>query len=239
MATSQVRKMNERTGRQVAVINRQMKPQWHEVFEGNPRIARAPRRDTVNLINAGGVRPYIVCKGATHWQWRTWDIAPGEIYLTEAEKEFAAPHAGRILIEPNTKEAGSNKAWLWERWQQLVDRRGGDFMQVGLPGAPRLAGVEFVQTPSFRAACAVLAVSKAFVGAEGGLHHAAAAVGVPAVVLFSGFIAPAVTGYAKHRNLYKGAAGLGCGSRMACACCAAAMQAITVDEVESNLKDIL
>ncbi|HWI09770.1 MAG TPA: hypothetical protein VNU48_00410 [Burkholderiaceae bacterium] len=238
MATSQVRTLNERTHRPVVVVNRMMKPQWHEVFENNPRIARAVTRNTVQLVNAGGARPYIVSKSATHWKWRPWDIAPGEIYLSAGENEFAAPYAGRILIEPHTKVEGSNKSWVWERWQQLVDR-GGDFIQVGPHGTVRLDGVEFVETPSFRMACAVLAVSRAFVGTEGGLGHAAAALGVPAVVLFSAFISPAVTGYQSHRNIYKGAFGLGCGARMPCACCQISMAAISVDEVETNLKEIL
>ena len=61
---------------------------------------------------------------------RGFRIEPGEIYLSAAEKAFAAPHAGRILIEPNTKVEGSNKAWVIDRWQELVDR-GGDRQQHG------------------------------------------------------------------------------------------------------------
>jgi ADP-heptose:LPS heptosyltransferase len=94
-----------------------------------------------------------------------------------------------------------------------------------------------VQTPSFRAAAAVLANAVAFVGTEGGLHHAAAALGRPAVVLFSEFISPAITGYRTHRNLYH--AGQPCGSRSACSGCRASMEAISVDEVVSNLLEIV
>lgn len=236
MATAQVKQLNERTGRQVVVVNTLMKPQWHEVFENNPRIARSFGRGTVHVINASGVRPYIVSKGAERWTWKRWDIRPGEIYLSAAEKAFAAPHAGHVLIEPNTKVDGSNKSWLWHRWQELVDR-GGSYIQVGAAGARRLDGVRFVETANFRQACAVLAASRAFVGTEGGLHHAAAALGVPAVVLFSEFISPDITGYPTQRNLRH--AGKACGARYACAGCRVSMQAITVDEVESNLKDIL
>lgn len=222
--------------RSVLVVNRAGRPQWHDVFEGNPRIVRAPTRFCQMLLNAGGCRPYIVSKTPERWVWKRWDITPGEIYLTAFEKVFAAPHAGAVLIEPHTKVPGSNKAWPWERWQALVDR-GGTFVQVGPPGTRVLHGVRFVETASFRQACAVLAVSRAFVGSEGGLHHAAAALGVPAVVLFSEFIGTDITGYPIHRNLRH--AGPACGSRLPCGGCHASMLAISVDEVENNLKDIL
>ena len=236
MATAQVREIHKRTGQRVLVVNRAGRPQWHPVFEGNLRIAREPARNVQRLINAGGARPYIASKTATYWIWKRWDIAPGDIYLTPAERNFALPHAGSILVEPNTKVPESNKAWIWDRWQELVDR-GGDFIQVGPPGTRVLNGVEFVETDGFRSACAVLAASRAFVGTEGGLHHAAAALGVKAVVLFSEFISPEFTGYPSHRNLRH--AGGACGSRVSCAGCRASMAAITVDEVERHLKEIM
>ncbi len=235
MATAQAKQLHELNGRPVLVVNRALRPQWHEVFENNPRIVRVPTRKSQPLLNAAGARPYIVGKTPTHWIWKRWDIAPGEIYLTDAEKQFGAQHGGRVLIEPHTKVPGSNKAWLSTRWQELVDR-GGEFVQIGPPGTVRLRGVEFVETVTFRQACAVLSASRAFVGCEGGLHHAAAALGVPAVVLFSEFISPEITGYAGHRNLRH--AGPACGSRVPCDGCRESMLAITVDEVFSNLQEI-
>lgn len=236
MATAQVKRLFERLAKPIAVIDRAGRHQWHEVFENNPKIARSMRRDTPRLINAGGVRPYIASKTATRWTWKRWQIEPGEMFFTAAEMDFAAPYAGRILIEPTTKVEGSNKAWISTRWQELVER-GGDFVQVGIDGTRALDGVQFVETPTFRHGCAVLAVSRAFVGTEGGLHHAAAALGVPAVVLFSEFISPEFTGYATHRNLRH--AGGSCGSRLPCNTCRESMEAITVDEVFTNLEQIL
>jgi len=236
MATAQARQLHESNGRPVLIVGRFNRPQWHEVFENNPRIVRMPTSGAQRLANGSGMRPYIVSKTATRWTWKHWDIAPGEIYLTDAEKQFGIAHGGRVLIEPNTKVDGSNKAWIAERWQELVDR-GGDFVQVGPAGTWALRGVEFVETKTFRLACAVLAASRAFVGTEGGLHHAAAALGVPAVVLYSEFISPEITGYAGHRNLRH--AGEACGSRVPCAGCRASMEKITVDEVSENLEQIL
>lgn len=228
--------MFDKHGHQVIVVDRAGRVQWHEVFENNPKISPVQYRGVQRLINAGGVRPYIASKTAHNWVWKRWNTAPGELFFSESEKDFAARHAGMILIEPHTKVAASNKAWIWERWQQLVDR-GGDFVQVGPPGTHPLRGVKFVETSNFRLGCAVLARSRAFVGPEGGLHHAAAAVGTPAVVLFSEFIAPDITGYPQHRNLHH--AGGSCGSRQPCSGCRESMAKITVDEVSENLEQIL
>jgi len=238
MCTAQVKELYASTGKRVMVVDRHGRHQWHEVFENNPKILRAgePVRNIVRLINASGSRPYIQGKTPTQWHWRRWNITPGELFFTFKELDFGRPYAGCILIEPNTKVDGSNKAWIWERWQELVDR-GGEFVQVGAPGSRRLDGVRFIETARFRDACAVLAQCRAFVGPEGGLHHAAAALGRPAVVLFSEFIGPEFTGYPTHRNLRH--AGESCGSRIPCASCRASMEAITVTEVAKHLQEIL
>jgi len=65
---------------------------------------------------------------------------------------------------------------------------------------------------------------------EGGLHHAAAALGRPAVVIFGHFIDPEVTGYHGHKNLRGGAVGM-CGSWSSCPECVRAMEAITPEVV--------
>jgi hypothetical protein len=62
------------------------------------------------------------------------------------------------------------------------------------------------------------------------MHHGAAAMNIPAVVLFGGFVPPAVTGYDSHTNL-TGGAEFACGSFRYCEHCIAAMKAISVDEV--------
>lgn len=238
MATGQVKRRHELTGKPVLVVDRMGRPQWDRMFENNPRIVREPTPNAQRILNAGGARPYIVGKSATHWAWKRFDLLPGEIYLTHVEKDFGAPLVGNIFIEPNTKVPDSNKRWIWERWQELVNR-GGTFIQCGSTGTRRLRGVQFVETADLRMACAVLAVSKAYVGHEGAMHHAAAAFGVPAVVVFGGFISPAVTGYPTHRNLYTGGSELGCGARLPCQHCRDAMEQITVDDVSRNLEEIL
>lgn len=233
MATGQVRLLNEETGRRVVVIDKMGKPQWSPVFENNPRIAKQLTPEYTTLLNAGGSRPYIRFKDDRRWYWKDWDKSIGEIYLSDSERQFGALHGGRVLIEPNTKVQDGNKAWPWDRWRALVHEREHIFIQCGKPGTRRLPNVQFVET-TFREACAVLAASSGFVGTEGGLHHAAAALGVPAVVLFSEFIAPRYTGYESQKSLRH--AGESCGNRFPCSGCKASMEAITVAEVWEALQ---
>lgn len=236
MATAQVKALNEATKKRVIVLDLRGRPRWSEVFENNPRIVMSCRPDVERLVNAGGARPYIAGKTLKQWTWKPWERLPGEIWLSEAERAFALPFAGRILVEPNTKEPNGNKAWPFDRWQSLVNRKPDHFIQVGAPNTRALSGVLCVET-TFRQALAILAVSKAFVGTEGALHHAAAALSVPAVVLWSEFIAPEFTGYEGQVNIRH--ATKWCGSRMPCPGCRASMDAIQVDEVASALEGVL
>lgn len=241
MSTAVAKRLHQANGVPVMIVNRFGKPQWDPIFENNPRITIDTRARHQKTLNAANNRPYIAMKTTERWVWRrtssTGSLDPGEIYLTDAERAYAEPFRGRVLIEPNTKgTVGGNKAWIWERWQNVVDTPGFDFVQTGGPSSPVLRNVQFVSTPTFRHAAAILSVCSAFVGAEGGLHHAAAALGVPAVVLFGGFISPDITGYATHRNLFTG--GKACGQRRACMHCREAMARISVEDVISNLREI-
>jgi ADP-heptose:LPS heptosyltransferase len=180
----------------------------------------------------------VSAKTPGRWTWKPYQPIPAKVYLTPSEDELGHKHAGKILIEPNTKNIGhNNKAWLWDRWQELSYRFPSRFVQVGWGDTRRLKDVEFVPTHNVRLAVAVMKHSIAYVGPEGGLHHAAAAVGTPAVVLFGGFISPDITGYGHHRNIFTG--GTACGMRSDCAHCRQAMAAITVDMVERELRGAL
>ncbi len=227
--------------RPVLIIDAYGRPRWSPIWEGSTRIMRERRgNDYQSLLNGPGARPYIERKLPTRWVWRdNFRVEPGEIFLTNTELEFAEPWRGCVLIEPNVKvkPEAVNKRWIWRRWQEVADSRMAEFVQVGPLGVPRLDLVACAETENFRLACAVLSVCRAFVGTEGGLHHAAAALGVPAVVLFSGFIPPKITGYETQRNIHHG--GAACGSRLPCLHCKEAMEAIGVDEVLENLEAVL
>jgi hypothetical protein len=232
MATSQAKALNERTGLPVLVLGPTGRLYWSEVFENNPRLVRRPGTRCAPLRNAPGYRPYIAGKTPDRFLWRRWDIRPGELYFSAAELAFAEPYRGAMFVEPHTKVPGGNKAWPFDRWQAVVDRLGTRVVQTGQAGSRALVGAEFVET-TFRQAAAVLSVCRAFAGAEGAMHHAAAAVGVRSVVLWSEFISPEFTGYASQRNIRH--AGAACGARVPCKGCRASMDAIAVDEVYEAL----
>lgn len=238
MATGQVKRMYAENQTPVVIVDRLNRPQWNDIFIGNKKILKFARPGTQRLLNASGQRPYIAEKTNKRWKWRPYGPEPGEIFFTPAEMAFAEPFRGKVMIEPNGKNIGhNNKRWEWRRWQQLVERGIAPMVQCAPMGVGFLTGVKNVSTSSFRQAAAVLSVCRAFVGTEGGLMHAAAAVGVPSVILWSEFIEPSVTGYESHRNIRH--AGPACGMRIECHTCRASMEAISVSEVAEALTDVL
>jgi hypothetical protein len=237
MAAAQVKRMYAARPVPVCVVGRGDRVVWSEVFENNPKIARR-LVGAQRLVNGPGMRPYIAGRTDTKWMWRRFrEQEPGEIFLTHDETIFGEPYAGMVMVEPNVKQNGhTNKAWPFVRWQALVNEMRVPIVQAGTEGTRWLDGVTRVVTPTFRHACAVLSACRAFVGTEGALHHAAAALNVRAVVLWSHFISPDVTGYAGQVNIRH--AGDPCGLRVPCARCAESMNAISVDEVAVNLRGV-
>lgn len=183
-------------------------------------------------------------QAGTKWLWNyEFRPVPGEIIFSPEEEAFAkSVRPGFVLIEPNVpwwKSVAPNKDWGKQRYQAVVDALyadGKDVVQFSA-GRDRLKNVRIIETRSFRMACAALSRARMAILPEGGLHHAAAAVGIPAVVLFGGFIPPQVTGYETHINLTGGATA--CGSLTKCQHCRDAMEAISVEEVLASCRTIL
>lgn len=177
---------------------------------------------------------------ADRFIWQPFYAPPrGEIYLNSQEQAFANLHAGRLIIEPNIKQRdGNNKDWGFSRWQAVVDATPNlPWTQLVPLGAMKLRRVKHIETADFRLAAAVLSTSLAYVGPEGGLHHAAAAFNRPGVVIFGGFISPNQTGYADQVNLFTG--GEPCGWRKPCAHCRAALAQITPQMVVQEVQRLL
>lgn len=174
---------------------------------------------------------------------RDFRVIPGEFYFQPYEHEavelLRLPRKF-IVIEPHAKRHLqmraaylANKEWPFRQYQSVVDAMvagGHAIVQFVYGSAPRLRNVWTLQTPNFRAAAAILARAELVITTEGGMHHAAAALGVPAVVLFGGWLPPAILGYDMHINLTGGETEA-CGSLTPCAHCRAAMERISVDEV--------
>jgi ADP-heptose:LPS heptosyltransferase len=247
MVTGQVRELYARDPRPVAVLDRDGRVRRHDIWHGNQKIIDArftgtsiPQGAQV-LRNGPGLRPYIAEKRPDRWKWQAWSRPRGEIFLDAKEKALGARYAGRVIVEPHLKiNASPNKDWGWMRWNKLVwllRAAGHQVSQMGTGAEALLDGVEPIETRSFREACAVMANARAAVLPEGGLHHAAAAFGVPAVVIFGGYISPAQTGYDLHTNLFTG--GEPCGRRVECKHCRTALEAISPELVFTELEMIL
>jgi ADP-heptose:LPS heptosyltransferase len=241
MVTGHVREMQKTDPRKVR-LDYAGKKIWNEVFDHNPRIA-GPQDSDVQVYQprVNGLRPYCAGKSPERWIWRDYSALQGEIYFQLSEQVYAATVNPGIVIEPNLKaNASPNKDWGWKRWAQLVEMlraNGYRVSQLGLPGMRLVKGAEPILTPTFRLAAAILAKAPGAVLSEGGLHHAAAAVGTPAVVIFGGYISPRQTGYDAHVNLFTG--GTPCGMRIPCDHCAKAMAAITPQDVLAELKRVI
>jgi len=211
-------------------------------------------------IAAGDVEWIAWFKGSRHYSKQVgnrwvfnWDfrVQPGEFFFSSGDQmvvdKLKLPKHF-IVVEPHCKrhllvrgEYLVNKTWSFLRYQDVVDAlwaEGHRVVQFVYGSIPRLRNAYHIETQNFRSAAAILARATAYVGAEGGLHHAAAATGVPAVVLFGGWLPPQVLGYDTHTNLTGGETEA-CGLLKPCPHCAAAMDRITADEVINAAHAIL
>jgi len=211
-----------------------------EIFRGNPNVAPPGSEGAADLewiAHYPGKRLYNRANGNS-WVWN-YDFRPkpGEIFFDASERDIAAVvPPGFVLMEPNVpahKAVAINKQWDPARFQWVADRLcqdGHRVVQLTYEGMThQLRDVETFPTQSVRIALAVLARAALFVGHEGGMHHGAAALGIPAVVIFGGFIPPRVTGYDNHENMAAGEPA--CGSLIPCLHCRQALESITARQV--------
>src|ERR1043166_4833514 len=216
-------------------------PHSATVFAHNPNVAApgSERDADIEWMQYHKGHRVYNSQGDGRWLWNyDFRVRPGEFFLTDKEKSFDVPN-NLVMIEPNVpdKPCAPNKQWPIERWRRLAEilsERGFAVRQFGYGGRNGVA--PSIATSTFRRAAGLLARSPIAILPEGGLHHAAAAVGTPAVVLFGGFVSPSVFGYCGHVTLTGGAGA--CGSFTRCEHCVEAMRKISVDEVVAAATEI-
>lgn len=246
------KRIHAMTNQSVSVLDANGNPRQCDLWNGLSYIYQNGMGQ-IPLVNGPSVRQYYHGMAGNRILWRKWDIAPGEIRLTADERKWALgqftmgeQHPRFIVLNPDFKEkggGGANKNWGMQRWWEVA-RELKDTLIVQLipPGNFTLIeGCVPIHTETFRHACAILERSIGYVGHEGGLHHAAAALGKPAVVVFGGYISPEVTGYPGHTNLYTPDERypLGCGDTAPCNHCRAAMDKITVEQVVEAVRKMV
>ncbi len=246
MATAYVEELRSRFAKSKFVIGHADKQiiHWSEVFENNPYMLQKGERYDGELVfvpDYPGNRAYVDNENSdsSHFAFNPGFAAPvGKIYFSDEEQqhiENLKKEMGEnfVIIEPNVKGniSGDNKAWGWNKWQRLIERTRGQvsWFQVGTTSTGRiLKHVWRRPTPRFRGALMVLAASKGFVGTDGGMHHAAAALGKRAVVVWGHYTSPNQLGYEGHLNIVPdNPPKVGCGRFQPCEDCRKAMESIS------------
>jgi hypothetical protein len=242
MAAGEARRLHQETGGVVSIVSALgARAQYSALWRGLGYIAGPGERTVVQLVDSPRARRYRECADNEGSTWQAYRPIPAEIVFTATERDIAAlVPVGFVAVEPHIKrgrDGAANKDWGWQRYADVIARLPDiRWLQMGDRHSKPLPGVEFVPTGTFRQTCALLSRARAYLGPEGGLHHACAALRVPAVVIFGGYISPAVTGYDDHINLFSGR-GLGCGRSLACDC--VCMSNITCDVVADALRTLL
>lgn len=218
-------------------------PWCEEMFAHNPNIAKPGSEHLSNLqwiAHYKGARKYNKLQ-AGKWVWNyDFKVKPGEFFFNDVERAVIENCRkslnGFIVIEPNVpwqKSVAPNKDWGQQKYEQLsqrLQRNGARVVQfIHKNSRRRLPGVTTIEFHKFREAIATLSLARLYIGPEGGMHHAAAALNVKAVVIMGGFIPPSVIGYDSHVNLTGDAEA--CGNLQACEHCRKAMARISVDDV--------
>ncbi len=222
---------------------------WSEVFENNPHMLQKGASHDGELVfipDYPGKRAYIDyerSKATGRFAFNEDFKAPvGKIYFSDQEKdriEDLKKELGQVvIIEPNVKDTcwSVNKDWGFNMWRGLTEVTHGKirWLQIGEPARGRiLPGVWKRPTARFRGALCVLAASRGFVGTDSALHHAAAALGKPAVVVWGGYSSPKHLGYDVHLNVVPMQDGrTPCGSLSPCYHCSEMMGSINLPAVE-------
>lgn len=238
--------------RKVAICDRNGVVRTNPIWEGNPIIATpadvAAGVHVQRIKNAASARPYLKslssAHGAVFTDWKASEHV-GRIYLTKEERQagelLRAMIGPYVVVEPSAKPLGCvNKQWGRERYQAVVTACPDVvWLQMIYDGLPALQGARSVDTKTFRQACGILASARAYLGPEGGLHHAAAVLRIPAVVIFGGYISPKTTGYPWQVNIADDGPGSPCGTWRQCAHCRQVMDRIRPDYVTALLRDVL
>lgn len=234
MAAGRAERLWEQTGQTVAICRvdtltdgAPRYPRSHDAWTHHPEIdAGGPQQ----IIDCATSRPYI-----KHWRGRqvifNHDYRPraGRVYLTQQEWDFNTIQGPYAIIAPQLKpEASPNKSWGIDRWEAVIkDFPIPVFQLLESDRVKAIEGAQGIATLTFRHALSIIAGAAVVMTNEGGSHHMAASMRVPAVVFFGSFTPPQVTGYAFHYNMAVETPEGYCGRWDTCPHCNAAKRVIT------------
>lgn len=244
MASGRARVLHERTGKRVCIIGRDGSPRWQEIWDGVDFLSKNLGEDVVPLRDGPGCRPYIASAGGGVVKFRrSYRPVPGSVVIPE--HFLGIPKRRRIIfVEPGFKGTNSadNKDWGWSNWVELSEKlhsAGFALVQVPMAGRESLLRAVPMYGQSLHELAFWVRRSRLVVTTEGGVHHMAAAVGTPAVVIWGGYTSPEFLGYPDHFNIFDEHDQSPCGRSSSCGHCRERMNAITVCRVESAILSAL
>ncbi len=231
----------------VAICDREGMPRWNPVWQGNPAVWTpvAPlRRFREPYVIAGkGCLPYLqypfsASEGWRFSAWRVRDHRP-HLYLTGDELELGAQLKGTIgpyiILEPTAQRKAVNRRPPMAFWPELLTGLqrtvGYRIVQLQHAEADLLDRVVWAPHRDFRDACGILASASLLIATEGGLAHAAAALGIPAVILWGGCVSVENLGYPEQTNLVDPSPETPCGQLYSCDHCTRAWERLTPETV--------
>ncbi len=228
---------------------------WNPVWAGNPAIWR-PHPPTKlyrepYIITGHKRLPYLTypVTPETGWRWSGWRARDhrAKMYFEPSEIEIGdslkSAYGDFVIIEPPPSAKPVNRRPPADLWQPVVNllkrKRPIPIMQLAHPEADLLSGVEPIVHVGFREACCILRSARLLVTTEGGLVHAAAALGIPTVALYGGCVSVEALGYPEHVNLVDDDPRTPCGSVVPCPHCAEAWQKVTPEMVYHAIRQEL
>ncbi|MGQ9589905.1 MAG: glycosyltransferase family 9 protein [Planctomycetota bacterium] len=234
---------------------------WPQLFHHNPDVdavfpaGNRPKDDAIPVVYEDPWPPprkhvlRIVCErlGLEDPEIRTYYYSTAE---ERAKARAIRPPSSRPLVVVHPFSgffAARSKQWDFGHWKRYLELLPPEIETI------RFGGPEEPATPTerpnhremvnmdIRLIAALLESADAFVGQESGLAHLATALGVPSVVLFTGFVPPDVFGYPQNINLVPDVPWAPCWQKDGCAPCRAEVctRAIKPETVLEKTLEIL
>jgi Glycosyltransferase family 9 (heptosyltransferase) len=221
-----------------------------DIFTHNPNIARPDMERQPNLVwfpHYKKIFPYCSYDGPRRkWIWKMdFKAQPGEFFFTPEELALPLPKPF-IVIEPNIawqRQVNHNKDWgegKYEKLARMLIDDGHTVVQfIHGNSRRRIDGAHQLPTPKFHQAAAMMSSASLIIAPEGANHHAAAALGVPAVIVWGDWSPTETMGYDGQIKLTGSNPRQACGNTYNCTHCRNAMNNISVDEVYRAAKSLL
>jgi hypothetical protein len=212
-----------------------------DIFLHNPNIARPGQEDQDNIIwhlHYKKVFSYCRYDGAQRrYIWKPdFQAQPGEFFFTADELDLPVPRPF-IVVEPNLawqRQVNHNKDWGEGRFEALavkLMKAGHQVVQcIHDNSRRRIRGAVQIPTPQFHQSAAIMSQANLVIAPEGANHHAAAALAIPAVIVWGDW-SPHGMGYPGQMKLSGKGPLQACGNTFNCPHCRTVMDSITVDEV--------